>query len=124
MVTDLRHATDQGVRDTSGPVTFAFGMVLVVVGIAGFLAVGRGELLGLLSVTMPLGVLHLAVGAALVAAAILGRRPARVTATGAGLILLALGLAGLVGVTQLAPNGADTALYLVLGMALTVVGRR
>jgi hypothetical protein len=124
MVTDLRHATDQGVRDTSGPVTFAFGMVLVVVGIAGFLAVGRGELLGLLSVTMPLGVLHLAVGAALVAAAILGPRPARVTATGAGLILLALGLAGLVGVTQLAPNGADTALYLVLGMALTVVGRR
>jgi hypothetical protein len=124
VVTDMRRAAVQGVRDTSGPVTFAFGMLLVAVGIAGFLAVGRGELLGLFSVTMPLGVLHLAVGTALVAAAILGPRPARATATGAGLTLLALGLAGLAGVTQLATTGADVALYLVLGMALTAIGRR
>jgi hypothetical protein len=35
-----------------------------------------------------------------------------------------MGVAGLAGATQIAPNGAVVALYLVLGMALTVVGRR
>jgi hypothetical protein len=121
VVTDMRRATVQGVRDISGPVTFAFGMLLVAMGIAGFLAVGRGELLGLFQVSMPLG---LTVGTALVSAAILGPRPARVTATGAGLTLLALGVAGLAGSTRVAPNGADVALSLVLGIALTAVGRR
>ncbi|MGW4941519.1 DUF4383 domain-containing protein [Actinoplanes sp. NPDC004185] len=124
MVTDIRRAAVQGVRDNSGPVTFAFGLVLVAIGIAEFLAVGRGELLGLFEVTMPFGVLHLGLGAALVSAAILGPRPARVTATWAGLTFLALGVAGLAGVTRVAPNGADIALCLVLGMALTAVGRR
>jgi hypothetical protein len=124
VVTDMRRATVQGVRDISGPVTFAFGMLLVAMGIAGFLAVGRGELLGLFQVSMPLGLLHLTVGTALVSAAILGPRPARVTATGAGLTLLALGVAGLAGSTRVAPNGADVALSLVLGIALTAVGRR
>ena len=124
MVTDIRQAQVQGVRDISGPGTFALGMVLVGIGFAGFVAVGRGELLGLFQVTMRLSVLHLALGAILVSAAILGPRPARVTATGAGLTVLGLGVAGLAGVTQLAPNGAVVALYLVLGMALTVVGRR
>ena len=124
MVTDIRQAQVQGVRDISGPGTFALGMVLVGIGFAGFVAVGRGELLGLFQVTMRLSVLHLALGAILVSAAILGPRPARVTATGAGLTVLGLGVAGLAGVTQIAPNGAVVALYLVLGMALTVVGRR
>jgi hypothetical protein len=105
-------------------VTFAFGMLLVSIGIAGFLAVGSGELLGLFQVTMPLSVLHLAVGATLVSAAILGPRPARAAATGAGLMVLALGLAGLAGATRIAPDGADVALHLVLGIALTAVGRR
>jgi hypothetical protein len=122
MVTDMRRTRVQGVRDTSGPVTFVLGMGLVLVGIAGFLALGRTELLGL-SVTMPLGVLRLTLGAALVAAVILGPRPARVTATGSGLTLLALAIAGLAGVTQVAPTGADIALYLVLGIALTAAGR-
>jgi hypothetical protein len=124
MVTDIRRAAVQGVRDNSGPATFAFGMVLVGIGIAGFLAVGRGELLGLFEVTMPFSVLHLGLGAALVSATILGPRPARFTATWAGLTLLALGFAGLAGVTRVAPNGADVALCLVLGIALTAVGRR
>ena len=124
MVTDIRRAAVQGVRDNSGPVTFAFGMVLVGIGIAGFLAVGRGELLGLFQVTMRFSVLHVALGTALVSAAILGPRPARAAATGAGITLLVLGCAGLAGVTQIAPNGADVARYLVLGMALTVAGRR
>jgi hypothetical protein len=122
MVTDMRRARVQGVRDTSGPVTFVLGMGLVLVGIAGFLAVGRTELLGL-SVTMPLGVLRLTLGTVLVAAVILGPRPARVTAAGSGLTLLALAVAGLAGVTQVAPTGADIALYLVLGIALTAAGR-
>jgi hypothetical protein len=122
VVTDMRRVRVQEVRDSSGPVTFAFGMVLVVTGIAGFLAVGRGQQLGL-SASLPLGTLYLAGGTALVTAAILGPRPARFAATAAGLILLALGLAGLAGVTQVAPTGADTALYLVLGIALTAVGR-
>lgn len=124
MVTDIRQARVQGVRDISGPGTFALGMVLVGIGFAGFVAVGRGELLGLFQVTMRLSVLYLALGALLVSAAILGPRPARVTATAAGLTVLGLGVAGLAGVTQIAPNGAVVALYLVLGMALTVVGRR
>ena len=124
MVTDIRPARVRGVRDISGPATFAFGMVLVVIGCTGFVAVGRGELLGLFQVTMRLSVLHLALGALLVSAAILGPRPARVTATGAGLTVLLMGVAGLAGVTQIAPNGAVVALYVVLGMALTAVGRR
>jgi hypothetical protein len=123
MVTGIRRTTVQGVREHSGPVTFALGMLLVSIGIAGFLAVGSGEQLGL-PVSMPLSVLHLTVGATLVSAAILGPRPARVAATGAGLMVLALGLAGLAGATRIAPDGADVALHLVLGIALTAVGRR
>src|SRR5687768_2433135 len=113
--------TVQGVRDNNGPVTFAFGMVLALIGIAGFLAVGRGELLGLFRVTLPLGALYLMVGAALVSAAILGSRVARLTATGAGLTMLALGIAGLAGITQVGSNGVDQALFFVLGIALTAV---
>ena len=121
MVTDIRRATVQGVRDKSGPATFAFGMLLVIVGFAGFLAFGRGELLGIFRVSMSLNVLHLAVGATLVSAAILGPRPARFAATGAGVLLLLLGLAAL---TSIGSSGADAALYLVLGIALSAVGRR
>jgi hypothetical protein len=114
MVTDMRRATVQGVRDTSGPVTFALGMVVVIVGIAGVLALHP----------MAPGLLRLTVGTAVVSAAILGPRPARVTATGAGLILLALGVAGLAGVTQAGSDGAEPAVSLVLGIALAVAGRR
>jgi hypothetical protein len=124
MVTDMRRAAVPEVRDHRGLVTFALGMVLVGVGIAGFLAVGSGEWPGVFQATMPLSILHVAVGAALVSAAILGPRPARVTATGAGFTLLALGFAGLAGMNQLAPTGADVARCLVLGIALTAVGRR
>lgn len=124
MVTDLRYAPAEGVRANSGPSAFAFGMVMVTIGITGFLAVGSGVLLGLFEITMPLSFLYLSVGTALVSAAILGPRPARVMATAAGLMLLALSVAGLIGVTQVAPNRADVALYLVLGTGLTVIGRR
>lgn len=69
MVTDLRRAAVPEVRDHRGLVTFALGMVLVGVGIAGFLAVGSGEWTGVFRATMPLSILHVAMGAALVSAA-------------------------------------------------------
>jgi 4-hydroxybenzoate polyprenyltransferase len=114
MVTDIRRATVREARDTSGPATFAFGMLLVIVGIAGVLALHP----------MAPSLLRLTVGTAVVSAAILGPRPARVTATGAGLTMLVLGIAGLAGVTQVGSTGVDLALSLVLGIALTAVGRR
>jgi hypothetical protein len=67
-----------------------------------------------------------AIGAGLVAAGILGGRPAKVanTVVGAGyLVLFAVGMvvAG-TGTGLVALNGADHALHLVLGIVLAAVG--
>jgi len=114
MVTDIRRVRVQGVRDTRGPVTFALGTISVLIGISGFLTLDP----------MVPGFVRLLVGTTLVSAVILGPRPARVAAAGAGLIFLALGVAGLAGVTQAGSTGAEVAVSLVLGIALTLVGRR
>ncbi|AGZ45799.1 DUF4383 domain-containing protein [Actinoplanes friuliensis] len=124
MVTDTRRRVVERTRDLTGPAALGLGVALVIVGLAGCLAVGRGSLLGLLQVTLPHNMFHLAVGTALVSAAILGPRPARVTATTAGLTFLGLGVAGLAGAPGVTPNGADIAFYLAFGLALTAVGRR
>jgi hypothetical protein len=60
----------------------------------------------------------------LVPAVFRGRRPARVAATGIGLLSLALALTGGAGLNPFAANSADITVYLVLGIALTAVGRR
>jgi hypothetical protein len=71
-------------------------------------------------------VVHVTVGAALVAAGILGRRPARVANAMFGVGFLLLFAAGLVaidtGVNVIALNGADNALHVALGLVLLAVG--
>jgi hypothetical protein len=119
MVTDT-FATE---REISAPVALALGALLVIVGIAGFFAVGSGVLLGVFQVAMPLNVLHLGVGTVLFSAAILGARPARIAVFGAAVLFLALAVAGLAGLEAAAPNRADTLLDLILGLVLLASGR-
>lgn len=133
MVTYMREAITGG-RAVNSPVAFASGTVLVILGIGGFFVAGNhhavgadgGELLGFLRVNMLHNGVHLATGAALIAAAILGSRQARLTNTVVGVGYLLLCLVGLtvVGTTAnlLALNGADNALHLALGLAQTAVG--
>jgi hypothetical protein len=113
---------------------FAFGAVFVLVGLAGFVVSGGhhpvgadgGELLGLFQVNVLHNVVHIAVGAVLVAAAIVGSRQARLANTVFGVTYLVLFVAGLVligtSANVIALNGADNVLHLVLGLALTAVG--
>ncbi|HYN97909.1 MAG TPA: DUF4383 domain-containing protein [Pilimelia sp.] len=112
------------------------GAVFVLAGLAGFFVSGGhhvvgqsgGELLGSFQVNVLHNLVHLAVGAGLVAAAIASSRAARAANTAFGVLYLALSLAGLflVGTAAniVALNGADNALHLVLGLALTGVGLR
>ena len=123
MVTDMRRETVGGNRDISGPAAFSFGSVLVLFGLSGFVAVGDG-MLGLFRVTMSHNFFHLGVGAVLFCAAILGSREARTANIGAGLLFLGVSAAGMAGLHKIAPNQADVALYLGLGLTLTVVGLR
>jgi hypothetical protein len=85
-----------------------------------------GELLGLFQVNVLHNVVHIAVGAALIAAAIVGSRQARLANTVVGVSYLVLFVAGLVligtSANIIALNGADNVLHLVLGLALTAVG--
>jgi hypothetical protein len=85
-----------------------------------------GALLGLFQVNVLHNIVHLAIGGALIAAALRGDRPARTANRGFGvlyLVLFALGLV-LVGSTLniVALNGGDNVLHLVLGIALAGVG--
>ena len=93
------------------PVTASANRITALVSGAAFLALGAVGLaigaavpptsptgvllLGVVSVNPLQSVVHLVVGAALVAAAIGGRTPARLTTRIAGSLLLCLGLAGL-----------------------------
>ena len=108
-------------RDISAPAALALGVLLVLLGIAGFVAVGNGVLLGVFRAAMPLSILHLGTGTALFSAAILGARPARIAVSGAAVVFLALAVAGLAGLGTAAP--ADTTLDLVLGLVLLAVRR-
>jgi hypothetical protein len=71
-------------------------------------------------------VVHVAAGAGLVAAGILGSRQAKIANTVVGAGYLALFLIGLfivdTGANVIALNGADNALHLVLGLALIALG--
>jgi hypothetical protein len=124
MVTDTQRDSYAGERDASAPAALALGAVLVVVGIAGFFALGNGVLLGAFAVSMPLTTLYLGVGTVLWSAGILGSRPARLANFAAAVLFLIMAVAGLAGLESVAPNSADTTLDLVLGLVLLAVGRR
>ena len=83
-------------------------------------------LLGVVSVNPLLAVIHLALGAALVAAAIVGRTPARLTTRVLGALLLCLGLAGLflssTPQNVIAVNAAANLLHFTAAAVLLAVG--
>lgn len=113
---------------------FASGAVFVVAGLSGFLVSGGhqaagpdgGLLLNLFQVNVLHNMLHIVAGAVLIAAAIVGSRPAKAANTGVGLLYLALFAGGLFllgsGANLIALNGADNVLHLGLGAALSAVG--
>src|SRR6478672_8806914 len=121
-------------RSVNGIVALAFGAVFVVVGLAGFLVSGGhpavgpngGALLGLFQVNALHNVVHLAIGAVLIAAALRGDRPARTANRAFGVLYLVLFVAGLflvgTGLNLVALNASDNILHLVLGIALAGVG--
>jgi hypothetical protein len=115
-------------------VAFAFGAVFVLVGLSGFFVSGGhhaagaegGQLLGLFQVNALHNVVHLAVGAAMIAAAIIGNRAAKSANTLFGVVYLAVFAFGVFAIGTaaniIALNGSDNALHLALGLALTAVG--
>jgi len=113
----------------------AVGAVFIVVGLLGFTVSGGhsiaghtgGQLLGLFQVNSLHNLVHLAVGAVMVAAAIAGTRAAKAANTIIGVVYLALGVAGLFitgdnPLNIVALNGADNGLHLVIGAVLVAVG--
>ncbi len=132
-------ATNSVARPISGrhlntPVAFVFGAVFVLVGLAGFVvseghhAVGQdgGRLLGLFQVNVVHNLVHLAVGAVMIGAAIAGTRAAKLVNVLFGAVYLVVFVFGLFALGStlnvLALNGADNALHLVLGATLLGVG--
>jgi hypothetical protein len=122
-------------RRINSLVAGVFGAVFVVVGLLGFTVSGGhsaaghdgGQLLGLFQVNVLHNVVHLAVGAAMIGAAVAGARAARMANIGFGAIYLVLFVIGLfiVGDTSaniIALNPADNGLHLVLGAALLGAG--
>ena len=121
-------------RSVNGLVALVFGAVFVVVGLAGFLVSGGhpaagttgGALLGLFQVNVLHNIVHLAIGVAMIAAALRGDRAARTANRGFGVLYLVLFVAGLVLVGSplniVAINGGDNILHLVLGVVLAGVG--
>jgi len=113
------------------------GAVFVVVGLLGFTVSGGhslaghtgGQLVGVFQVNTLHNLVHLAVGAVMIAAAIAGGRAARAVNVGIGAVYLALGVLGLFitgdnPLNIIALNGADNGLHLVIGALLVAVGLR
>ena len=122
-------------RRLNSLVAGAFGAVFVIVGLLGFTVSGGhdaaghtgGQLLGLFQVNVLHNLVHMAVGAAMIAAAIAGVRVAKTANTLIGAVYLVLAVVGLAILGDnpaniIALNGADNALHLVLGLALLGVG--
>jgi hypothetical protein len=115
-------------------VAFAFGAVFVLVGLAGFFVTGGhhvvgqdgGKLLGLFQVNVVHNLVHLAVGAVMIGAAIAGARAAKAVNLLFGVVYLVVFVFGLFALGNslnfLALNGADNGLHLALGAALTGSG--
>jgi uncharacterized protein DUF4383 len=112
-------------------VAFVFGAVFVLVGLSGFFVTGGhhvagqdgGKLLGLFQVNVVHNLVHLAVGAVMIGAAIAGMRAAKAVNLLFGVVYLAVFVFGLFAVGNslnfLALNGADNGLHLALGAVLT-----
>jgi hypothetical protein len=116
-------------------VAFGFGAIFVLVGMAGFTVSGGhstaghegGDLLGIFQVNALHNVVHLAVGAVMIGAAVAGTRAARLTNILIGAVYLLLAALGLVilgdnPLNVIALNGADNGLHAVLGVALLGFG--
>jgi hypothetical protein len=134
MVTHTQLEARAGRLRLNGPVALGLGAVFVILGLSGFFVSGShhavgadgGELFGLFRVNVLHNIVHVSVGAGLVAAGILGGRPAKIANRTFGFGYLALFAAGLfVAGTRadlIALNAADNALHLVLGLVLISVG--
>jgi hypothetical protein len=122
-------------RRLNSLVAGAFGAVFVIVGLLGFTVSGGhdaaghtgGQLLGLFQVNLLHNLVHMAVGAAMIAAAIAGVRVAKAANIVIGAVYLVLAIVGLAilgdnPLNIIALNGADNGLHLVLGLALLGVG--
>lgn len=116
-------------------VAYGFGAIFVLVGVAGFAVSGGhaaagyegGDLLGIFQVNALHNVVHLAVGAVMIGAAVAGTRTARLTNILVGAVYLLLAVLGLVIVGDnplnvIALNGADNGLHAVLGVVLLGLG--
>lgn len=116
-------------------VAFLFGAVFVLVGLLGFTvsgghsAVGHegGALLGLFQVNALHNIVHIAVGALMIAAGVAGAKAAKAVNTTVGAVYLLLFVIGLFivgdsGANLIALNAADNGLHLALGLALLGAG--
>lgn len=116
-------------------VSAVVGAVFIVIGLLGFTVSGDhsiaghtgGQLLGLFQVNVAHNAVHLLVGAAMIAAAIIGTRAARSANVLIGAVYLALGALGLFitgdnPLNVIALNGSDNGLHLVIGAVLVAVG--
>src|SRR5262245_29110950 len=119
MTTQTRAGVASG-RRINTLVAGAFGAVFVIVGLVGFTVSGGhsaaghtgGQLLGLFQVNVVHNLVHLAVGAVMIAAAIAGVRAAKLANTVLGAVYLLLGVLGLFitgdnPLNIIALNGAD-----------------
>jgi hypothetical protein len=113
---------------------FTFGAVFVVIGLLGFTVSGGhqpvgshgGHLLGVFQVNLLHNLVHLALGALMIFAAVAGTRPAKVVDVLVGAVYLAVGAVGVfatgTSLNIIALNGADNALHLLLGAVLLAIG--
>jgi len=121
-------------RSLNQIVGWVAGAVFLVVGLLGFTVSGGhdmagmhgGELVGIFQVNVLHNVVHLLVGAALIAGAMAGRKAARTVNTLIGVVYLVVGALGLFildsSANILALNGYDNWLHLFSGAALVAFG--
>jgi Domain of unknown function (DUF4383) len=133
MVSDAESRTVAS-RSVNGLVALVFGAVFVLVGLAGFLVSGGhpvagttgGALLGLFQVNVLHNLVHLVIGAVMIAASLRGDRPSRLANQGFGVLYLVLFVLGLFlvgsGLNIVAINAGDNVLHLVLGVVLAGFG--
>ena len=122
-------------RSMNAGVGGVFGAVYLLVGLLGFTVSGGheaaghdgGALLGVFGVNVLHNVVHLAIGAALLGAALAGLGASRAANRTVGVVYLLVGVVGLFSLgasplNVLALNGADNLLHLVSGAVLLAVG--
>ena len=111
-------------RSPSRVVSLAVGGVLLLVGALGFTASAENWLFGILSVNPMQNVLHLVIGAALIASGFSKHAP--LLAALIGTVLLAVGIAGLLIISTpfnvIAVNGAANLLHFASAAVLLAVG--